>query len=216
MELPVEAAEQELIDLPDRGARARGGAARADAAGDGALLRGARRVGRGGRSRAVPVLRWPDRRRRAPVPACQRLPPVPHLTRHVRLRALHAPRRAAGRARPDHARLQPHLPDPAGRRGRAVRLQAELGGAAAVGLHRRHPRRPGVRRLGGLRPPRLGRRPPDGAARRPRRARAWCSCGWSPTRDDDAPDPVDVRARGPGAARLPARARRHRVPTTSR
>ena len=58
-----------------------------------------------------------------------------------------------------------------GRHGRPVRLQAELGGAAAVGLHRRHPRGPGVRRLGGLRPPRLGRRAPDGAARRSRRAR---------------------------------------------
>ena len=30
-------------------------------------------------------------------------------------------------ARPDHARLEPHLPDPAGRHGRPVRLQAESG-----------------------------------------------------------------------------------------
>ncbi len=63
-----------------------------------------------------------------------------------------------------------------------MRLQAELGGAAAVGLHRRHPRGPGVRRLGDLRPPRLGRRSPDRPARRPGRSRAWCSCGWSPRR----------------------------------
>ena len=164
VELPVEAAEQELIDLPDRGARARGGAAGADAGRDGAVLRRPRRVGRGGRSGAVPLLRWPDRRRRPPVPARQRVPPYAWLIAVTVPRALELLDGPAGRARPDHARLEPHLPDPAGRQRRPVRLQAELGGASAVGLHRRHPRGPRVRRLGGLRPPRLGRRTADGAA----------------------------------------------------
>ena len=68
-----------------------------------------------------------------------------------------------------------------------MRLQAELGGAAAVGLHRRHPRGSGVRRLGGLRPPRLGRRTRRRCCATAPPARAWCSCGWSPRRARSRP-----------------------------
>ena len=65
--------------------------------------------------------------------------------------------------------------------GRRVRLQAGRGGAAAVGLPRRHAGRPGDLRLPGLRGHRAG-----GSCRRPccaraRSAPAWCSCGWTAT-----------------------------------
>ncbi len=62
-------------------------------------------------------------------------------------------------------------PPPSAGTSVAVRLQAGRGGAAAVGLPRRHPGRPrgrGVRRLRGAR---LGRRAADRAARRPGRPR---------------------------------------------
>ena len=61
------------------------------------------------------------------------------------------------------------------------RLQAGRGGAAALGLPRRHPRRArggGVRRLRGAR---LGRRPARRCCATDRTAPAWCRPGWSPT-----------------------------------
>ena len=128
----------------------------------------------------LPVLRQPDRPRRSPVRARQRLPPPGPRDRPDR-----RGRRPAGRPgapRPDHAGLQRDLPR--GDRRRAGRLQAGRGGAAALGLPRRHPRRPrggGVRRLGGAG---LGHRAAHVAGRRAARARACCRSGRrsTPTR----------------------------------
>ena len=102
--------------------------------------------------------------------------------------------------------------DPARRRGRAVRLQAELGGASAVGLHRRHPRRPRVRRLGGLATTSAGTSYPRRCCATVPPARAWCSCGWSRGGARGRSRPGRHRPRGCRAARAPARAGRDRRP----
>ena len=79
VELPVEAAEQELIDLPIEEPEPEEVLLVRIAAGDGPRRSPARAesVVAAGRA-AVPVLRRPARRRRAPLPARQRLPASPH------------------------------------------------------------------------------------------------------------------------------------------
>ena len=118
VELPVEAAEEELIDLPieepepeevllvrmPRRAWHASFAARAES------------VVAAGRA-ALPVLRRADRPRRPPVPPRQRLPPHAATVTDILTPASLLDGRA-GRARPDHARLEPHLPAPARRRRR--------------------------------------------------------------------------------------------------
>ena len=144
---------------------------------------------------AVPVLRQPARPGRAPLPAGQRLPAHrdPRADRRgARRRPVDA---ATSRAAEPRARSssgagscrRPTRPSSARSPSTAssldVRLQAGGGGAAAVGLPRRHAGRPrgrGVRRVRGAR---LGRRAADRAARRRSgRARAWCRPGASRTR----------------------------------
>ena len=79
-----------------------------------------------------------------------------------------------------------------------MRLQAQLGGAPAVGLHRRHPRRARVRRLGGLATTSAGTSYRRRCCATARPDPAWCSCGWSPRRRaEGSPDPVDVVPEGP-------------------
>ena len=91
-----------------------------------------------------------------------------------------------------------------GRDRRTLRLQAGGGGAAAVGLPRRHAGRPRGRGLHRC------RRPPAGAScHRPccatgRSGRAWCSCGSTPSR---APSgrPADPRCSSTCCRRGPSR-----------
>ena len=64
---------------------------------------------------------------------------------------------------------------------RRVRLQAGRGGAAAVGLPRRHAGRARGRGLRGVGRDRLGHRAADRATATGRPGRAWCSCGSTPT-----------------------------------
>ena len=134
--------------------------------------------GRRGRVRApaLPVLRQADRPGGAHLSACQRLPQ--RTCRNER----------SGPARPGASssctagswpRRTPRFQGSVTLDGETatVRLQAGRGGAAAVGLPRRHAGRArgrGVRRLRGAR---LVGRAADAAARRAVRRRAWCSCG---------------------------------------
>ena len=93
--------------------------------------------------------------------------------------------------------------------GRPGRLQAGRGRAAAVGLPRRHPRRPrggGVRRLRGARLERRARAPSCATGRT---GRAWCSSGRSPTRTQVA---VDIVPEGEVPDGLVPRLRRRRRP----
>ena len=120
------------------------------------------------------------------------------------------PLSSTGRARPprpDHAGVQRHLPGP-DRRG-PRRLQADLGGAAAVGLPDRHARRP---RGGGpylvsealgwdVVPPTWLRDGPHG----PGMVQVW-------QEPDPEQEAVTLVEEGCGAARLEARLRRHRRP----
>ncbi len=165
-------------------------------------LRQARRAGARGRPAQLPVLRQPDRPRRPPVRARERLPPPGPVSQ--------APSdELEGRARPprpDHAGVERHLRR-RDRRGPG-RLQADLGGAAAVGLPRRHARRPrggGVPRLRGAR---LGRRAADLAARRSARTGHGAAlAGARPGAGGGDPG-----RRGQRAGGLAARLRRHRRP----
>ena len=167
----------------DRGARARGGAPgpAPRRRWPGRSCSAPQPVVEAGRP-SLPVLRQPDRPRRPPLRAGQRLPPPrpgdrPADDRDRARSSLdgRARRSTAGSCRP------PTPPSSASSAtGVRVRLQAGRGGAAAVGLPRRHARRPrgrGVRRLRGAR---LGRRAADRAARRARTAPAWCSCWREP------------------------------------
>ena len=88
-----------------------------------------------------------------------------------------------------------------------VRLQAGRGGAAAVGLPRRHPGRARGRGLRRLRGARLGRRAADGAARGRTRGRGD-GAGLARARPRSGPGRPGARGRGAGG--LPARPRRVR------
>ena len=218
VELPVEAAEQELIDLPIEEPEPE----------EVLLVRMPPAMARAFATRAESVVAAG----RAPCPFCGGpLDPDGHLCprangyrrrdpRAVTAMAAPAPSTLldgrAGRARPDHARLQPHLPRPGSATRACSASTSRLGGAAAVGLHRRHAGRPRVRRLGGLRRTSAGTSSRRRCCATAPPAPGWCSCGWSPRSPDGGPDPVDVVPEGelpPGYLHV---LDAHRRPATSR
>ena len=167
------------------------------------LLRQARRAGRRGRAaRAAPsaATRSTPRATSASAPTGSAPRPVTAVRR-----------RRAGPPRPDHAGLQRHLRGRGRRRPR--RLQAGGGGAAAVGLPRRHAW-PTARWRRTSSPRRsAGTSCRSRSSARARTASAWCSCGGSPTPQQEA---VTVVPEGAVPAGLPATSSTASTSTTSR
>ena len=139
------------------------------------------RPGRG-RPAAVPASAAARSTRRARLPARQRLPPLTATRgttgrrdrdrRRQRAAAAAATARSSveGRLRRRVATRRCSATSRSTARDGALRLQAGRGGAAAVGLPRRHAGRARGRGVRGVRGDRLGRRAADGAARRAVRA----------------------------------------------